>query len=152
MKLGMRMDIYPTCSWPDLVLGISPHSDSSSITLLVQDDLTALQIKHKEEWVTAKLAPNAIVVNTGGDVEVWSYKSIEHRALINEKKPRISVATFVIPGDDVELNPLETMVDENHRPRIYKNDVTYVEYLRYTLAKKMDGKASNLEHLSYRCK
>lgn len=80
------------------------------------------------------------------------YESIEHRALINEKKPRISNAAFVIPGDDVELNPLETMVDENHRPRIYKNDVTYVEYLRYTLAKKMDGKASNLEHLSYRCK
>lgn len=77
------------------------------------------------------------------------YKSIEHRAVTNEKKPRISVATFVIPGEDVELNPLETMVDDKYRPRIYKNDVKYVDYLRYTLARKMDGKATNLQHLNF---
>lgn len=66
------MDIYPTCSWPDLVFGNSPHSDSSSITLLVQDDdLTALQIKHKEEWVPVKLVPNATAVNIGDVVEVY---------------------------------------------------------------------------------
>ncbi|KAL2558033.1 2-oxoglutarate (2OG) and Fe(II)-dependent oxygenase superfamily protein [Forsythia ovata] len=151
MKLGMRMNYYPTCSRPDLVLGVSPHSDCSSITLLLQDDdITALQIKHKEAWIPVKPVPNALVVNIGDVVEAWSnglYKSIEHRAVTNEKKPRISVATFVIPCDDVELNPLETMVDDNYRPRIYKNDVKYVDYLRHTLARKMDGKATNLQYL-----
>ncbi|KAL2541596.1 2-oxoglutarate (2OG) and Fe(II)-dependent oxygenase superfamily protein [Abeliophyllum distichum] len=132
-------------------LGLGPHSDCSSITLLLQDDdITALQIKHKEAWIPIKPVPNALVVNIGDVVEAWSnglYKSIEHRAVTNKKKPRISVATFVIPCDDVELNPLETMVDDNYRPRIYKNDVKYVDYLRHTLARKMDGKATNVQYL-----
>lgn len=71
MKLGMRMNYYPTCSRPDLVLGVSPHSDCSSITLLLQDDdITALQIKHKEAWIPVKPVPNALVVNIGDVVEV----------------------------------------------------------------------------------
>ncbi|CAA2997660.1 SRG1-like [Olea europaea subsp. europaea] len=92
MKLGMRMNYYPTCSRPDLVLGVSPHSDCSSITLLLQDDdITALQIKHKEAWIPVKPVPNALVVNIGDVVEAWSnglYKSIEHRAVTNEKKTK----------------------------------------------------------------
>lgn len=37
-KLGIRMNYYPSCAKPDLVLGVSPHSDASSLTLLLQDD------------------------------------------------------------------------------------------------------------------
>ncbi|MBA0763805.1 hypothetical protein Gotri_013210 [Gossypium trilobum] len=43
LKRGIRMNYYPTCSRPHLVLGISPHSDGTSFTLLLQDDdVTAL--------------------------------------------------------------------------------------------------------------
>lgn len=35
----------------------------------------------------------------------------------------------MIPGDDVDLNPLETMVEANYHPRIYENDVKYVDML-----------------------
>ncbi|KAK4480264.1 hypothetical protein RD792_013330 [Penstemon davidsonii] len=149
VKQGIRMNYYPKCARPDLVLGVSPHSDCSSITLLLQDDyITALQIKHKGLWVPVKPLPNAILVNIGDVMEAWSngkYKSIEHRAITNEEKPRISIAAFVIPGNEVELNPIKTMVDD--RPRIYKNDVKYIDYLRYTLAKKMEGRLANIEQL-----
>ncbi|XP_075499869.1 protein LATERAL BRANCHING OXIDOREDUCTASE 1-like [Primulina tabacum] len=151
VKQGIRMNYYPNCCRPDLVLGVSPHSDASSITLLVQEDeITALQIKHKGEWVPVKPIPNAIVVNVGDVLEAWSngiYKSIEHRAVTNEEKGRISVAAFVIPGNEAELNPVETMVDDDRSPQIYRNDVKYIDYLRYTLAKKMDGKLANIEYL-----
>lgn len=71
MKQAIRMNYYPTCSRPDLVLGISPHSDSDSITLLLQDDdITGLQIKHDGTWVPVKPIPNAIVVNIGDALEV----------------------------------------------------------------------------------
>ncbi|TXG49816.1 hypothetical protein EZV62_025691 [Acer yangbiense] len=51
MKQAMRMNYYPLCSRPELVLGINPHSDASTITLLLQDDeLTGLQIRHKQKW------------------------------------------------------------------------------------------------------
>ncbi|KAG8380738.1 hypothetical protein BUALT_Bualt06G0047300 [Buddleja alternifolia] len=151
VKQGMRMNYYPSCARPDLVLGVSPHSDCTSITLLLQDDhLTALQIKHEGLWVPVNPIPNAIVVNIGDVLEAWSngkYKSIEHRAVTNVEKPRISAATFVIPGNEVELNPLETMLDDDDRPAIFKNGVKYIDYLRYTLAKKMEGKLANIEYL-----
>jgi isopenicillin N synthase-like dioxygenase len=69
------------------------------------------------------------------------YKSIEHRAVTNVTAARMSVATFVIPDDDVELGPVETMVDDYNRPVMYKS-IKYGDYLRYTFSKKMDGKAN----------
>lgn len=54
---------------------------------------------------------------------------------------RMSIATFVIPDDDVELGPVETMADDYNRPKMYKA-IKYVDYLRHTLSKKMDGKAN----------
>jgi hypothetical protein len=33
---AIRMNYYPTCSRPDLVLGLSPHSDGSALTVLQQ--------------------------------------------------------------------------------------------------------------------
>ncbi|KAK9189444.1 hypothetical protein WN943_018041 [Citrus x changshan-huyou] len=144
MKQATRMNYYPTCSRPELVLGVSPHSDASTITLLLQDDkITGLQIKHKDSWIPVKPIPDAIVVNIGDVTEVLSnglYKSVEHRAVTNEKKARMSVATFVIPSEEVEIGPLESMVDDKQFPRMYRN-MKYVDYLRHTLERKMDGKA-----------
>ncbi|KAL5733191.1 hypothetical protein ACOSQ2_032883 [Xanthoceras sorbifolium] len=132
MKQATRMNYYPPCSRPELVLGVSPHSDASTITLRLQDDeITGLQIRHKQKWVPVKPIPNAIVVNIGDVIEGWSngvYKSIEHRAVTNEKRARMSTASFFIPEDEVEIGPLESMIK-------------YVDYLRRTLERKLDGKA-----------
>lgn len=71
MKLAMRMNYYPPCPKPDLVLGISPHSDGGSITILLQDDhVTALQIHHHGHWIPVKPLPSAFVVNVGDALEV----------------------------------------------------------------------------------
>ncbi|XP_021295899.1 protein SRG1-like [Herrania umbratica] len=144
LKQGIRMNYYPVCSRPDLVLGISPHSDGSTFTLLLQDDeVTGLQIKHKQVWVPVKPIPNSLVVNVGDAAEIQSngmYKSIEHRAITNEEKPRISIATFVFPDDEQEIGPLESMIDDSHRPRMYRN-IKYVDYIREKFARRMEGKA-----------
>lgn len=84
MKQGIRMNYYPACSRPELVLGVGPHSDASSITFLLQDDdITGLQIRHEEGWVPVKPIPNAIVVNIGDVIEVFSssksYSSVRLR-------------------------------------------------------------------------
>ena len=71
-KQAMRMNYYPPCPQPELVLGVSPHSDGGSITLLLQDDeTTGLQIKHKGGWLPVKPIPNALVVNVGDVIEVF---------------------------------------------------------------------------------
>ena len=172
LKQGIRMNYYPVCSRPDLVLGISPHSDGSAFTLILQDDdVTGLQIKHKEAWIPVKPIPKSLVVNIGDATEVVSltvqfyiiniqnhpsiyfpfffffflqiqsngmYKSIEHRAITNEEKPRISIATFLFPDDEQEIGPLESMIDD--RPRMYRN-IKYLEYIREKFARRMEGKA-----------
>ncbi|KAK4385406.1 putative 2-oxoglutarate-dependent dioxygenase ANS [Sesamum angolense] len=81
----------------------------------------------------------------------WSngkYKGLEHRVVANVEKPRISVISFVIPSDEAELNPLKTMVDDDHPP-IYKNGVKYIDYLLYANTKETeeDKYVNNIEYL-----
>ncbi|XWS07734.1 hypothetical protein CRYUN_Cryun41cG0015700 [Craigia yunnanensis] len=135
-KQAMRINYYPPCSRPDLVLGISPHSDPDLITLLLQDDeIPGLQISLnlllpyiKHCFVVLQFLSNGM------------YKSIEHRAITNEKKARISLATVMFPFDEQEIGPLESMVDD-HQPRMYSK-IKYGDYLRYTLERKMEGKVN----------
>ncbi|XP_054797035.1 probable 2-oxoglutarate/Fe(II)-dependent dioxygenase isoform X2 [Prosopis cineraria] len=97
VKLAMRMNYYPPCPKPELVLGISPHSYGDTITFLLQDDhITALQIHHQGHWVPVKPLPGAFVVNVADTLEVWSngrYKSVQHRGLANESRANICVST-----------------------------------------------------------
>lgn len=68
---ALRMNYYPPCCMPDKVLGISPHSDTNTITILMQEDkVTGLQIRKGGEWVQVKPIPNALVVNVGDVLEV----------------------------------------------------------------------------------
>ena len=69
---GLRLNYYPPCHMPDKVLGLSPHSDTSTITTLMQDDdVTGLQIRHPEGWVPVEPIPNSLVVNIGDVIEVF---------------------------------------------------------------------------------
>ncbi|XP_028791666.1 probable 2-oxoglutarate/Fe(II)-dependent dioxygenase [Neltuma alba] len=142
IKLAMRINYYPPCPKPDLVLGISPHSDGGSITILLQDDhITALQIHHHGHWIPVKPLPGALVVNVGDALEVWSnrrYKSVEHRAVTNESRGRMSIAMFVAPHDEAEMGPLEPIL--RHGPTLYTT-IKCIDYARHYLSRKLDGKA-----------
>ncbi|CAB4314965.1 unnamed protein product [Prunus armeniaca] len=137
----LRVNYIPPCSMPDKVLGLSPHSDASTITILMQEDnVTRLQIRKEGEWVPVKPIPNALVVNVGDAIGIWSngnYKSIEHRAVANEGKLRISYASFLFPHVDVEVGPFDHMVESS---RMYKK-VKYGDYLTTALKNKLKGKA-----------
>jgi len=68
---GLRMNYYPPCNKPEQVLGLSPHSDTSTITLLMQDDdITGLEIRHQGGWVPVTPISDALVVNLGDVIEV----------------------------------------------------------------------------------
>lgn len=72
---ALRINYYPTCSMPDKVIGVSPHSDTSTLTVLLQDDeVTGLQIRHSGGWVPVKPIPNALVLNVGDVLEVRTIK------------------------------------------------------------------------------
>ncbi|PON90837.1 Isopenicillin N synthase [Trema orientale] len=121
---GLRLNYYPPCPMPDKVLGLSPHSDTSTITILAQDgNVAGLQIRHQEGWVPVEPIPNALVVNIGDVIEILSngkYKSIEHRAVTNKTKARLSHAVFVVPHDEVEIEPLGHFIESHGSLPIYK--------------------------------
>lgn len=68
---GLRVNYYPPCSMPEKVLGLRPHCDSTTITLLLQDDdVPGLEIRHKGNWVPVTPIADALVVNVGDAIEV----------------------------------------------------------------------------------
>jgi isopenicillin N synthase-like dioxygenase len=67
----LRVNFYPKCPQPDLTLGLSPHSDPGGLTLLLPDEnVSGLQVRKSNEWVTVNPAPNAFIVNMGDQIQV----------------------------------------------------------------------------------
>jgi isopenicillin N synthase-like dioxygenase len=54
------------------VLGLSPHTDASGLTLLRQkkDDVQGLQAKKDGKWFGVDVLDGAFVINTGDALEV----------------------------------------------------------------------------------
>lgn len=68
---AVRMTYYPPCPRPDLVMGLTPHSDATVITILLQvNGVDGLQIKKGGLWVPVSFLPDALVVNVGDVLEV----------------------------------------------------------------------------------
>ncbi|XVE63646.1 hypothetical protein DITRI_Ditri07aG0036700 [Diplodiscus trichospermus] len=123
-----RFNFYPTCSRPDLVLGVKPHTDRSGITVLLQDrEVEGLQVLVDDKWVKVPVIPHALVVNVGDQMQIMSngiFKSPMHRVVTNLEKLRISVAFFSEPEPGKEIGAVDSLVDE-HRPRLYRNVKNY---------------------------
>ncbi|XP_042475627.1 protein SRG1 [Macadamia integrifolia] len=140
---AVRMNYYPPCSRPDLVLGLSPHSDGSALTVLQQGkgSPVGLQILKDNTWVPVQPVPNALVINIGDTIEVLTngkYKSVEHRAVTHKEKDRLSIVTFYAPSYEIELFPLPELVDENS-PILYRR-YNHGEYSRHYVTNKLQGK------------
>ena len=74
--IGIRFGMYPRCPCPDRVYGVHPHSDGSTITILLQDNDVpdeALHILKDDKWYKVPNIPGALFVNAGDFAEVcWT--------------------------------------------------------------------------------
>lgn len=76
---SILFNFYPPCSKPDLVYGIKPHTDSGTITILLQDkEVEGLQILKGGKWVKVPIIPDALLVNIADQVEVNLVASLSH--------------------------------------------------------------------------
>ncbi|PIN18027.1 Iron/ascorbate family oxidoreductase [Handroanthus impetiginosus] len=140
---AVRMNYYPACPRPDLVMGLSPHSDGSALTILQQGkgSSVGLQILKENTWIPVQPIPNALVINIGDTIEVLTngkYKSVEHRAVTHKEKDRLSIVTFYAPSYEIELGPIPELVGENN-PCKYRR-YNHGEYSKHYVTNKLQGK------------
>lgn len=73
---SLRMTYYPPCPQPELVTGITPHSDATILTFLLQlNGVDGLHIHKDGCWFPVSILPNALVVNVGDILEVQIFLS-----------------------------------------------------------------------------
>lgn len=140
---AVRMNYYPACPRPDLVMGLSPHSDGSALTVLQQGkgSSVGLQILKNNTWVPVQPIPNALVINIGDTIEVLTngrYKSVEHRAVTHKEKDRLSIVTFYAPSYDIELGPMPELMDEKNPSKFRRYN--HGEYSKHYVTNKLQGK------------
>ncbi|MBA0706140.1 hypothetical protein Golax_018268 [Gossypium laxum] len=140
---SMRINYYPPCPEPDMTIGFSPHSDADALTILFQlSETEGLQVRKDGKWVSIKPLPNALVVNIGDIMEIFSngiYRSIEHRAVVNSTKERLSIATFYSSKLDSELGPALSLIGPSN-PAIFRR-VPLEKYFKEFFARRLNGKS-----------
>ncbi|KAL6906393.1 hypothetical protein ACP4OV_003994 [Aristida adscensionis] len=138
---SVRINYYPPCRQADKVLGLSPHTDGVGITFLLHiNDVEGLQIRKDGKWFSVQSMPGALVVNIGDILEILTngkYKSIEHRAVINHEKERITIAAFHSIDLSCMIGPLQEILKSGNTR--YKS-ISGVEFTKGYFAAKLEGR------------
>lgn len=126
----LRLNYYPRCPTPVRPagpgaaqgghLGVSPHTDSGAVTVLLQEDTPGLEVFHANRWTLVEPLRDALVVNIGDIVQVWSndrYPAALHRAFVTPDTERYTAAFFLNPAYDAHYAPLPPTVDARHPAR-----------------------------------
>ncbi|KAL2331583.1 hypothetical protein Fmac_019164 [Flemingia macrophylla] len=123
----IRLNRYPPCPISSKVHGLLPHSDTSFLTIVHQDQVEGLQLMKDGKWLGVKPNPYALVVNIGDLFQALSngvYKSIKHRVAAAEKVERFSMAFFYCPSD-------EAVIKSQIKPPMYRK-FTFRDYRQQT--------------------
>ncbi|KAI3886215.1 hypothetical protein MKW92_018599 [Papaver armeniacum] len=141
---------YPYCPEPNRTLGANCHTDLSVFTVLLQDQIGGLQVKHGEDWVDVKPLDGGLVINIGDILQIMSndkYRSVEHRVLANSlREPRISIAIFFKPSHkEILYGPLPELITHPQKPALYKQ-FTLEELMMKFRLKRLDGKSSLVDY------
>ncbi|KAI4313625.1 hypothetical protein L6164_026588 [Bauhinia variegata] len=140
---GMRMNYYPPCPQPELVIGLNPHSDAVGLTILLQvNEMEGLQVRKDKMWVPVSPLPNAFIVNIGDILEIVTngiYRSIEHRATVNSEKERISIAAFYSPKLDGDMGPAPSLISAE-KPALFKR-IGVADYFEGLFSRELYGKS-----------
>ncbi|XP_021760692.1 codeine O-demethylase-like [Chenopodium quinoa] len=139
-ETNLRLNFYPKCEGLKQVLGLKPHADFSTMTLLLQDE-EGLQVLKDEQWFMVPVIPNALFLNLGDPLEIMSngiFKSAVHRVVTNTEKERLSVVAFWDSDRNKEIGPLDELITED-RPQIYQR-VSLKEYIYTFLNYYQSGK------------
>jgi isopenicillin N synthase-like dioxygenase len=137
----LRLNYYPSCPRPERPdgistpksghLGLNHHTDAGAITLLLQDRQPGLEVYREGEWHLVEPRSDALVVNVGDIVQVWSndrYRAALHRVIASSDAERFSVPFFFSPAYSTDYAPLPTTIDRD-TPAHYRS-INWGEFYR----------------------
>ncbi|XP_056699228.1 flavanone 3-dioxygenase 2 isoform X2 [Spinacia oleracea] len=113
-EINARINYYPPCPKPKLTMGLSPHTDATILTLLMQFDISGgLQVMHKDKniWFSVPWPNDALLVNVGDLLEIMSNGKVQsswHRAVTQVDLERFSLALFFNPPLSMEIEPIKS--------------------------------------------
>ncbi len=125
----LRLNYYPLCTDPAPLdspvgapgnFGINHHTDSGAITILLQDGQPGLQVYRRGTWTLVEPNPDALVVNIGDVVQVWSndrYPAALHRVIASHATERYSAPFFFNPAPRANYAPLPSVLSESEPAR-----------------------------------
>ncbi|CAK9147660.1 unnamed protein product [Ilex paraguariensis] len=126
---GTKVSHYPPCPHPERINGLRAHTDAGGVILLFQDDeVSGLQILKDGQWIDVQPLSNAIVINTGDQIEVLSngrYRSVWHRVLATPDGNRRSIASFYNPSMKATIAPASELVEKVNQ----EVDQTYPKFV-----------------------
>ncbi|XP_054788994.1 flavonol synthase/flavanone 3-hydroxylase-like [Prosopis cineraria] len=124
----LKINYYPPCPRPDLALGVPPHTDMSTFTILVPNEVQGLQAFRDGHWYNVSYIPNALVIHIGDQIEIMSngkYKAVYHRTTVSDKT-RMSWPVFLEPPSDHVVGPLPALINDQNPPKFKSK--TYGDY------------------------
>ncbi|KAL7140025.1 hypothetical protein ABFS83_09G093100 [Erythranthe nasuta] len=128
----VRFQKYDGPKTNETELGLVPHIDMNTLTILFQDDVTGLEMQKKDgdDWI--ETSPNSFIVMAGESLRAWTNGRVHapfHRVMMTGDKARYSIGLFAVPKSGYIVTAPKEMVDEEH-PLFYK-PYDYVEFLNF---------------------
>ncbi|KAK9220709.1 hypothetical protein WN944_009132 [Citrus x changshan-huyou] len=138
-----NLNYYPICPNPELTVGVGRHSDVSTLTILLQDDIGGLYVRGNDggSWIHVPPISGSLVINIGDALQIVSngkYRSVEHCVIANGSSNRISVPIFINPRPQDIIGPFPEVLASGEKP-VYKQ-VLYKDYVKHFFRKAHDGK------------
>lgn len=99
--------------------GVGAHTDYGLLTLLKQDHIGGLQVRHGDGWIEVPDIENSFVCNVGDMLERLTngrYLSALHRARNASSQDRISMPLFLDPNFDAVLVPIDGVQPDHDLP------------------------------------
>ncbi|XP_011083593.1 protein DMR6-LIKE OXYGENASE 2 isoform X2 [Sesamum indicum] len=111
----LGINSFSPCSRSNITPGLSPHSDHSLITVLLQSGPGLEVIECGGSWKNVPRLKGSFQVLVGDHLEVLSnglYKSVLHRAIPSCSDARLSIASFHSLGMDEIVEPSGELENE----------------------------------------
>ena len=128
----LATNYYPPCPQPEHAIGIPHYTDHGLVTLLIQNEMNGLQVEHKGKRLTVNCPANGFFVNVADHMQILTngkYKSVMHRATVNNKATRISIAIPQGPSVDTIIAPAPELLEKEGQAPKYIG-MKYKEYIQ----------------------